>query len=713
MTLSPQGAVPSDFDETLGGRAGLWNGRRVSGILPGYICMHSGAGCLKMTSKNKSRCFSPCPSCLASPGLPGRLHRTLLAAALLVLLLPPALSGTPALTGRVQEVLKQRAAEVEARKEYFCRREMLCGAKVLCDFYKNRDCRPVWLDDRGPLPRADDLARAIRRAELDGLTPEAYHLEAIETLLAGARQQARQGQPPDASSLAELDILLSDAFLIYGSHLLVGRVNPETVHAEWTIRSRGQDLAAILGSVLGEKNVEQALRELLPAQPGYGRLKEALARYRDLERRGGWNSVDPGPTLRPGERDERIPALRRRLAFTGDLESDVAAAVAVPGETAIAPRDSPAGLSAPAAGHADSDPQTTDPSGTQSGPKDSARQPATAAVTPAHHAYPTASETRNDGVLPAATAVTPDPLFFDAALAAAVIRFQQRHGLEPDGVVGEATLAALNVTAAERVRQLEGNLERLRWLPARLGERYILTNIAGYRLVVVEDGSESLSMRIVAGRSARNTPVLSGEIRYLVFNPYWTVPHKIASEDFLPKFRKNPEMVRRDGFRVFQGWGADAVEIAPESIDWSRFSRTYFPYRLRQDPGPRNSLGRVKFMFPNKHAVYLHDSPSRELFRKAKRNFSSGCIRVEKPLELADLLLKGNPSWTPEAIRAQVESGETREVTLPRSMPLYLFYWTAWSDPDGTVQFREDIYERDPVLDKALREMPPGPEPAV
>ena len=607
----------------------------------------TGAGCRTMTQETRP------PSRPLPAGTLGLLALAALFAAALGLM-PSPLHAAPSLTELVQEILKAKASEVEERKEFLCRREVLCGSKVLCSFYKSRDCRPAWLDDRGPLPQAGDLVRAIRKAEFEGLLPDAYHLEAIESLLAGWKEGNREGRETDAARMAELDILLSDAFLIYGSHLLTGRVNPETIHAEWTIRSREQDLTATLRSALEEKGIEQALGTLPPASPGYRRLQEALVRYRGLERAGGWPEIAAGPTLRPGDRDERVGALRGRLAVTGDLEGVAGNPV---------PRVSPM------------------------------------------------SWERQSGVDPAAPSDrSPDPLLFDSGLEQALVRFQLRHGLEPDGVVGSSTLSALNVPAEERVRQLELNLERWRWLPEQLGERYVLVNIADYRLAVVEGGSEVLSMRVVTGKQARHTPVLSGEIRYLVFNPYWTVPHKIAVEDLLPKFRKKPEMVRRDGFRLLRGWGADAPEVSPESVDWARVARTSFPFRLRQDPGPRNALGRVKFIFPNKFSVYLHDSPARDLFRPAKRDFSSGCIRIEKPMELAELLLRGSPSWTPEAIGALVESGETREVSLPRSMPLYLLYWTAWVGPDGAVHFREDIYDRDPVLDKALREGPPRAE---
>lgn len=297
---------------------------------------------------------------------------------------------------------------------------------------------------------------------------------------------------------------------------------------------------------------------------------------------------------------------------------------------------------------------------------------------------------------------TEDPDLFDGYLGRAVRRFQARHGLGVDGVVGNATSMALNAPVEERIEQILLNMERWRWLPRSLGSSHILVNMADFDLRVVEEGRPVLRMRVIVGKDYRQTPVLSDRIRYLVLNPYWHVPHMIAVEDMLPQIRKDPEYLRRERVQVFRGWGNEAQEVDPAAIDWSRLGETRFPYRLRQEPGPQNALGQIKFMFPNRFGVYLHDTPKRSLFNRAERLFSSGCIRIEKPLELAAYLLREDPRWTMETLQAALAEKRDEKVMLPRPEPIHLLYCTAWAEPDGTVHFRRDIYGRDRALAEAL-----------
>ncbi|MFH2051546.1 MAG: L,D-transpeptidase family protein [bacterium] len=311
-----------------------------------------------------------------------------------------------------------------------------------------------------------------------------------------------------------------------------------------------------------------------------------------------------------------------------------------------------------------------------------------------------------DGPLPLADGDTP---WFTEDLERAVRDFQQSLGLEVDGVVGPATLQALNVSAEERVRQIEVNLERWRWLPQDLGRHHVLVNIADFRLDVRRDGKVELTLPVIVGKQYRRTPVFSADMTYLVLSPAWEVPPKLAVQDKLPLIQQDPEYLQKFGFQVLQGWGAEEKVIDPATVDWKGLSARRFPYRLRQAPGPLNALGRVKFMFPNKFNVYIHDTPSRELFRKSERTFSSGCIRVQRPEELAFHLLEGRPEWSPETILAAMDSGKEKTVRLQKPVPVHLEYWTAWVDPLGAVHFRNDIYKRDDVLEAALRAAPPEP----
>ena len=291
-----------------------------------------------------------------------------------------------------------------------------------------------------------------------------------------------------------------------------------------------------------------------------------------------------------------------------------------------------------------------------------------------------------------------DAELYDEGLLMAVKRFQTRHGLEADGTVGKATVRALNVPVEDRIKQIVVNMERWRWLPEDLGNRYILVNIAGFNLRLVEAGAVKDRMKVVVGKPYRRTPVFSDKIRYLEINPYWNVPRSIAVRAELPQFRKDPSFIDRMGFEVYRG----GKKIDPKTVNWNNVSAKGFPYTLKQKPGPKNALGRVKFIFPNKFSVYLHDTPSRGLFQRAARAGSSGCIRLERPIDLAEQVLHKKEGWDRKRIDAVLESAKNTRVDLPEKLPVHLTYSTAWSGEGGTINFRPDVYSRDKKLAKVL-----------
>ncbi|HEX9164292.1 MAG TPA: L,D-transpeptidase family protein [Gemmatimonadales bacterium] len=298
-----------------------------------------------------------------------------------------------------------------------------------------------------------------------------------------------------------------------------------------------------------------------------------------------------------------------------------------------------------------------------------------------------------------------DSTVYGGALAEGVTRFQDRHGLEADGVIGKATVAALNVPFGERARQIELGLERLRWLPDLTGSRFIVVNIPTFQLwawdSLTSDGTPTLSMNVVVGQSMKTmTPVMQEEMAYLVFRPYWNVPRSIAVGEILPKVRKDPGYLTLNNMELVAAGGDDAVPLAATPANVDRLARGQL--RVRQRPGPKNSLGLVKFIFPNDQAIYLHDSPAEELFSRARRDFSHGCVRVERPAELAEWVLREREGWTRERIVSAMQQGKTQTVTLPRHIPVFLFYTTAISGPDGTLRFAEDFYQRDARLRQAL-----------
>jgi L,D-transpeptidase YcbB len=557
------------------------------------------------------------------------LHRVWLIGAALVACRPAAGQvGVHSPAELVAERIRTRIEAAGVVMELRAAGEPVYASLVLPSFYERRLYRAAWSDEHGPNRLADDLIGALRRADLEGLRSEDYHLAGIETVLAGVRADVKRGPALAPDRWAELDLLLTDAFLVYGAHLLAGRVNPETLRPEWVSNRRTADIAVVLEAALASGNVAGTLEGLDPPEVGYRRLREALVRYRAVAAGGGWPAIpDNGePTLHGGDRGAAVTALRQRLRLEDDLVGEAE---------------------------------------------------------------------KQDGD------------FFDAGLEQALEKFQRRHGLKADGVVSTATRAELNVPVERRIEQLELNLERWRWLPKDLGRRHIIVNIAAFELEVMDADSLVMSMRVVVGRPFNRTPVLSDTMRYLVLNPYWHVPSNIATTELLPKLKRDPFYLARYKLRVFPSSRLDAQEVDPATVDWSMITAANFPYVLRQDPGPRNALGRMKFMFLNKYHVYLHDTPARPLFEETQRDFSHGCIRIQHPIELAVYLLRNDPRWSRDALLTALDDAEDRTVPLPEPMPIHLLYWTAWADANGTIQFRRDIHDRDAPLFMALRALPP------
>jgi murein L,D-transpeptidase YcbB/YkuD len=528
----------------------------------------------------------------------------------------------------IQNLLRNRIESAGVPLKLSVGEESIYAAIAMPAFYERRAYQPAWINKKGPLPVAKSLLKAIQSADAQGLRSEDYHLNKIEHLLSEIKQTRTIFKSPSPRLLVDIDLLLTDAFLIYGSHLISGRINPERIDPQWFVSRREADLVKVLEETLSNTGVEQSLKSLLPQHAGYERIGKVLAFYRKIAANGGWPSVPEGLKLQKGGQSATISLLRQRLAAEGFIEK------------------------------------------------------ATSADNPQ----------------------------YDEELEQALKKFQIQNGLESDGVLGKQTVEALNITAEERVRQIIVNMERWRWLPQDLGSRYILVNIAGFYLDVIENQHLVMDMRVVAGKPYRRTPVFSDKITYLVMNPFWAVPKTIAGKDLLPKIKKDPGFIVQQKFKIFRGWGVDTEEIDPDTVNWQAVTAANLTFRFRQDPGPQNALGRIKFMFPNQFDVYLHDTPSRELFAKARRDFSSGCIRIEKPVELAEYLLKGHPDWAPEKIRQALKGDESVEKTVKLSEPfnIHILYWTVWIGKDDLIHFSPDIYDRDKAIDDALKEPPPG-----
>ena len=302
-------------------------------------------------------------------------------------------------------------------------------------------------------------------------------------------------------------------------------------------------------------------------------------------------------------------------------------------------------------------------------------------------------------------AVTPADSFA-GALVGAVREFQRHHGLEPDGVIGPATLAQLRVPLVRRVRQIELTLERWRWLPDDPPERFAVVNIPGFRFYGFERTRSEwpvVRMDVIVGRAygGRRTPVFVGTMRYVIFHPYWDVPPSIAWNEEIPRIRRDRGYAEREGLEIVRGGDTDAVVYEMTSANLARVGSGEI--RLRQRPGPRNALGAVKFVFPNRYNVYLHGTPAVSLFGQARRDFSHGCIRVSDPAALAEFVLTGEGDWTRARIDSAMQTGlRVHRVALARAMPVYILYATVVPDERGVPYFYPDLYGHDAALERAF-----------
>jgi murein L,D-transpeptidase YcbB/YkuD len=284
---------------------------------------------------------------------------------------------------------------------------------------------------------------------------------------------------------------------------------------------------------------------------------------------------------------------------------------------------------------------------------------------------------------------------FDETLATAISDFQFRHGLEADGILGKKTVREINKSAESRALQLEINLDRARQISTLNDDRYILVNVPAYKLYFIENGKTIFETRVIVGKKKHKTPTLTSEISEFVLNPYWNVPKSITVNEIIPKLQEDPEYLSKNGMKIIARSNNQSYGIESEFIDWTAIDRENILLRIQQKPGKKNALGRVKFLFPNDYQVYLHDTPSRNLFAHNSRAFSHGCIRVENPLELAEVLISDSERWTSEKLHYYASRGKTKTIKLEKPIPIHITYMTAWADEHGIINFRPDIYKRD------------------
>lgn len=510
------------------------------------------------------------------------------------------------------DLMKARLNEgLEGKGSIRIGEETLLGSATIGQMYQYNGYESLWTD-----PAVAELLDEINEAvDLDGLHEEDYMLPGLKNLELGEKLKDLE-----LNARVDRELALTESFLRLAYHLRFGKVDPVSLDPNWNYKKRldMDDPVPLLSQSIKNREVKSLMSRERPDHEYYFELREVLARYRQIEANGGWEPVDAGKTIKPGNTDKRVVSIRKRLMASGNLEE---------------------------------------------------------------------TDEKED--------LSP---VYDAKLQEAVINFQKLLGLDPDGKIGKKTIQAMNVSVGDRINQIRVNLERLRWIMHELGDDFLLVDIPGFKAFLMKDGKRVWEEKIIIGKAFTETPVFKDELEYLEFNPTWTIPPGIIKRVVLPNLKKDPGYLEKKGYLLLDFNGK---KLDPRSIDWKNANG--FPYMVRQPAGEKNALGRVKFIFPNPHFVFLHDTNQRKLFNRYPRTFSAGCIRVENPFELAELVLQTRPEWSREKMDQLVASGKTTRVHTNENIPVLITYTTVGVNDEGEAVFKPDVYNRDPGVLKGLQ----------
>lgn len=496
----------------------------------------------------------------------------------------------------------------------------LLASEELRLFYEERDYAEAWSKNGKLTKLGEELKFEIGESKYDGLNPEDYHAADIEVLFQAISDQKGKLKAKPFAELADLDLMLTDAFFSLARDLEIGKIDPSSLKSGWDlgVNTPSINYNELLNESIQKGSIKDGLESLYPEFKIYKKGREVI---RDLDEKRKvdtlvWKTVNLEKSLKVGDSNPSIPGLRDRLIFWGALK--------------------PYDLN--------------------------------------------------------------DSLVFDPQMEEGLKRYQRNNGMEPDGTIGNLTAESLNNSPANLMDIAAVNMERLRWLSDTLRDsELILVNVANYQLDYLNKLDTVLTAKVIVGKEYNESPVFSAPMTYIAFSPYWNIPASITKDEIAPAVRKNPNYLAQKNMEVVSSSG-EPVNVKPK--DWTTEP---FPYLVRQKPGGSNSLGLVKFMFPNDHSIYIHDTPARGLFELENRALSHGCIRIQDPAKFAALLLEDDPTWTAEKIDSAMHQEDEQIVQLKKHIPVVIFYLTFWADSNGDPNFRSDIYNRDQEVLTALK----------
>jgi L,D-transpeptidase YcbB len=456
--------------------------------------------------------------------------------------------------------------------------------KDVREIYRQHDFNHIWFDRNGIIESGNSLYGKVKSMDQDAVTGTFPYQKNVDAIF--------EPELEDTLGVTSTDLILSNLFLFYAEKVYKGVDDKTTKSIGWLLPRKQVSYASLLDSVMLDP--ERLNRDENNLFPQYYKLRDVLKRYRELEKKGGWNPIAVDPKLKfykPGDTAVAIRQIRERLFITGDLKQN--------------------------------------------------------------------SKSNK----------------YDAELIAGIKKYQKRNGLKPDTLINQKHIAEMNVPIGERIKKIMVNMERCRWISPGLADssEFIVVNIPSFKLNLFRNGKIDFESPVVVGAEMTKTVIFSGNMTYIVFSPYWNVPQSIINKDVKPGMARNKNYLAAHNMEIVNG-------------------------QVRQKPGKNNSLGQVKFIFPNSNNIYLHDTPSKSLFDKESRAFSHGCVRVGKPRDLAINLLRDDPAWTPAKIDAAMNAGVEKSYTLKKKVPVYIGYFTAWVDENGEINFFDDIYQRDERL---------------
>lgn len=473
----------------------------------------------------------------------------------------------------------------------------LYNSEKVLKFYKENEYEPIWSERE----LREQLFRNLENIEEEGLFFEEYHGEKLQQLLSTI----------DSNSEEEnnvLEILLTDAFLKLAEDLGTGKLDPTEIYEIWGTPLNKVNSTELLKTAISNGDINDALESVKPQHIVYKGLKKALKEFKRTDwRNAPATKISSGKLIRPGDTDERIFSVTKRLAELGYYKGTI--------------------------------------------------------------------DSTN--------------MKYNDSIQNALKDFQKDHFLNIDALLGNSTVKNLNYTKADRMHQLLANLERWRWYPRDLGQHYIILNIPNYELNVVKEGDTIRTHKTMVGKQVRKTPVFTDEIDYIIYNPTWTIPPTIKKNDVIPGASRDPGYLKRKNLNVYDNSGN---LLDPSKIDWSSSKARSYTYR--QPAGPSNPLGIVKIIYPNEYMIYLHDTPSKKLFENNARAESSGCVRVQDALDLAQYLISDQSKYDDQKIEDILKSGRTTQIPLTQKVKVHHFYWTAQQKKD-TTRFLDDIYDLD------------------